>query len=93
MESEVVMGVVAIHPGEHLAKELEALDMSAAELARKIDVPTNRMTEIMNAAAIPRCGLRISLGRARSFGSIYRVSTIFASLSKRRESPVSRFLS
>ena len=42
------MGVIAIHPGEHLAEELEALDMSAAELARKIDVPTNRITQIMN---------------------------------------------
>ena len=34
--------LTAIHPGEHLAEELEALDMSAAELARKLDVPTNR---------------------------------------------------
>ena len=42
------MGVVAIHPGEHLAEELEALGMSAAELARKIDVPTNRVTQILN---------------------------------------------
>ncbi|HXM94865.1 MAG TPA: HigA family addiction module antitoxin [Candidatus Dormibacteraeota bacterium] len=38
----------AIHPGEHLAEELEVLDMSAAELARKIDVPTNRVTQILN---------------------------------------------
>jgi addiction module HigA family antidote len=42
------MGVTAIHPGEHLAEELEALDMSAAELARKINVPTNRVTQILN---------------------------------------------
>lgn len=42
------MGVMAIHPGEHLAEELEALDMSAAELARKMDVPTNRVTQILN---------------------------------------------
>ena len=42
------MPVVAIHPGEHLAEELEALDMSAAELARKLDVPTNRITQILN---------------------------------------------
>jgi addiction module HigA family antidote len=42
------MGVTAIHPGEHLAEELEALGMSAAELARKIDVPTNRVTQILN---------------------------------------------
>ena len=42
------MPLTAIHPGEHLAEELEALDMSAAELARKIDVPTNRITQILN---------------------------------------------
>ncbi|MGC2466180.1 MAG: HigA family addiction module antitoxin [Candidatus Acidiferrum sp.] len=42
------MAVTAIHPGEHLAEELEALDMSAAELARKLDVPTNRVTQILN---------------------------------------------
>ena len=38
----------AIHPGEHLAEELEALEMSAAELARRLKVPTNRVTEILN---------------------------------------------
>ena len=42
------MAVTAIHPGEHLAEELEALDMSAAELARQLDVPTNRVTQILN---------------------------------------------
>jgi addiction module HigA family antidote len=36
------------HPGEHLAEELKALNMSAAELARKINVPTNRVTQILN---------------------------------------------
>ncbi len=42
------MGLTAIHPGEHLAEELKALHMSAAELARKIGVPTNRVTQILN---------------------------------------------
>lgn len=42
------MAVTAVHPGEHLAEELEALDMSAAELARKLDVPTNRFTQILH---------------------------------------------
>ena len=42
------MAVTAIHPGEHLAEELKALDMSAAELARQLDVPTNRVTQIPN---------------------------------------------
>jgi|SRR5580658_6675111 antitoxin HigA-1 len=38
----------AIHPGEHLAEELSTLGMSAAELARQLGVPTNRITEILN---------------------------------------------
>ena len=42
------MAIDAIHPGEHLAEELEALDLSAAELARKMNVPTNRVTQILN---------------------------------------------
>ena len=42
------MPITAIHPGEHLAQELEALGMSAAELARQLKVPANRITEIIN---------------------------------------------
>ena len=42
------MPIRAIHPGEHLAEELEELGMSAAELARQLKVPTNRITEILN---------------------------------------------
>src|SRR5713226_48086 len=42
------MPLTAIHPGEHLAEELKALGMSAAELARQLKVPTNRITEILN---------------------------------------------
>jgi addiction module HigA family antidote len=42
------MAITAIHPGEHPAKELNELSMSAAELARKLEVPTNRVTSILN---------------------------------------------
>jgi len=42
------MALTAIHPGEHLTEELRELKMSAAELARKINVPTNRVTQILN---------------------------------------------
>src|SRR4029078_9308990 len=42
------MPITAIHPGEHLAEELEALGMSATELARQLKVPTNRITGILN---------------------------------------------
>jgi len=43
------MAIIAIHPGEHLQEELEALSMSAAELARQIDVPSNRISQILKA--------------------------------------------
>ncbi len=42
------MAAMQIHPGEHLAEELRELGMSAADLARKLDVPTNRITGILN---------------------------------------------
>ncbi len=42
------MGRSAIHPGEHLAEQLEALGMSAAELGRQLGVPTNRITAILH---------------------------------------------
>ena len=42
------MSLPPIHPGEHLALELGELGMSAAEVARQLEVPTNRITEILN---------------------------------------------
>jgi antitoxin HigA-1 len=39
---------LAIHPGEHLSDQLKELSMSAAEFARHIKVPTNRVTELIN---------------------------------------------
>jgi addiction module HigA family antidote len=42
------MARTPIHPGEHLAEELKELGISAAELARQIDVPVNRVTGIIN---------------------------------------------
>ena len=37
-----------IHPGEFLKDELEALNMTPAELARELHVPANRMYQIIN---------------------------------------------
>ena len=42
------MPAPAIHPGEHLAEELKELNMSASALARRLQVPTNRITGILN---------------------------------------------
>ncbi len=41
------MARLLIHPGEHLADELQALGMSANELAKDLGVPTNRLTQII----------------------------------------------
>ena len=41
------MARTPIHPGEHLAEQLDDLGMSAAELSRQIRVPTNRITQIL----------------------------------------------
>lgn len=38
----------AIHPGEILADELEELGVSPTELARQINVPANRISQIIN---------------------------------------------
>ncbi|MGJ4890556.1 HigA family addiction module antitoxin [Bradyrhizobium sp. HKCCYLR20261] len=42
------MARAPIHPGVHLAEELDELGMSAAELSRQLDVPVNRITAIIN---------------------------------------------
>jgi addiction module HigA family antidote len=38
----------AIHPGEHLAEAIAELDITAAQLAREIEVPPNRITGILH---------------------------------------------
>jgi addiction module HigA family antidote len=52
----------AIHPGEHLAGELRQLGMSAAELARQINVPVNRITQIINGQRAVTADTALRLG-------------------------------
>ena len=52
----------AIHPGEHLAEELKELGISAAELARQIDVPVNRVTGIINGQRGITADIALRLG-------------------------------
>ena len=58
---------IAIHPGEHLAEELGTMKMRAADLARRLKVPTNRVTGILNGqrAITGDTALRL----AHSFGT------------------------
>ena len=61
----------AIHPGEILADELEELGVSPTELARQINVPANRISQIIN-------GKRAITGdTALRFGHWFRTSAEF----------------
>ena len=54
---------IPIHPGETLREDLDGLGMSAAELARRIDVPVNRITEILNGHRAVTADTALRLGR------------------------------
>jgi addiction module HigA family antidote len=56
------MARTPIHPGEHLAQELTELRMSAAELARQIDVAVNRVTGIINGQRAVTADTALRLG-------------------------------
>jgi antitoxin HigA-1 len=56
------MARTPIHPGEHLAEAIAELDISAAELARQIRVPTNRITGILNGRRAVSADTALRLG-------------------------------
>jgi len=56
------MARTPIHPGEILREELELLGMSAAEFARQLDVPTNRITGILNEERAVTADTALRLG-------------------------------
>lgn len=41
------MGRTTVHPGEYLAEQLAAQGISAAELGRRLQVPGNRISQIV----------------------------------------------
>ena len=57
------MARTPIHPGEILADELGELGLSAAELARTIDVPANRISQILRGKRNITADTALRLGR------------------------------
>lgn len=57
------MGRTAIHPGEILGEELAAAGLSAAELARLIEVPANRVSQIVAGRRAVTADTALRLGR------------------------------
>lgn len=52
-----------IHPGEFLRQELDELGISAAELARRIHVPANRISQILAGRRDVSADTALRLGR------------------------------
>ncbi len=57
----------ALHPGEVLAHELDAVGVTATELARQLHVPANRITQIINGKRGITCDSALRL--AHWFGN------------------------
>ena len=57
------MARTPIHPGEILAGELAEIDVSAAELARQIRVPPNRVSQILAGKRAITADTALRLGR------------------------------
>ena len=51
-----------IHPGEILAEELAALNLTPTELARRLKVPANRITGIINGTRSVSADSALRLG-------------------------------
>ncbi len=52
-----------IHPGEILADELEFIGINAGQLAKKIDVPKNRIYQIVNGERSITADTALRLGK------------------------------
>lgn len=57
------MARTPIHPGEILADELAELGISAAELARRLRVPANRISQIIAGKRAISADTALRLGR------------------------------
>jgi addiction module HigA family antidote len=63
-----MMPSTPIHPGEILKDEMEALNWSSAELARSINVPANRISQIVSGKRNISADTALRLGRLFSTG-------------------------
>jgi len=52
-----------IHPGEFLADELDEMEITASELSRQIDVPPNRISQIIRGKRDVTADTALRLGQ------------------------------
>ncbi len=65
MTEVTIMAREPIHPGEFLSDELQEIEMTATELSRQIDVPPNRISQIV------RCKRDITADTALRLGQFF----------------------
>ena len=54
---------IPIHPGEHLADDLEAMEMTAAELAERLQVPNNTVADLLEGRSALDADMALRLGK------------------------------
>ena len=70
----MTVGRDPIHPGETLRDDLDAPGMSAAELARRIGVPVNRIAQILNGRRAVTGDTALRLGRFFGTSGGFRIN-------------------
>jgi addiction module HigA family antidote len=65
---------IAIHPGEILADELQELGVTPTELSRLINVPPNRVTQIIHARRDITADTALRLARISQTIEVHRGS-------------------
>jgi antitoxin HigA-1 len=59
-----------IHPGEHLADELEEIGLNGNELAKRLNVPPNRISQILNGKRSITADTAMRLGKFFGTGAV-----------------------
>lgn len=63
-----------VHPGETLREDLDALDLSAADLARRIEVPASVVAEILEGRRAITGDTALRLGRFLGASGAFRLN-------------------
>jgi addiction module HigA family antidote len=67
-KKEIIMPSTPIHPGEILKDEMEELNLNSSQLAKAIDVPSNRISMIISGKRNISADTALRLGKLFATG-------------------------